>query len=74
MYEFYIQKRFVARKFRTRLPSHCTDEQKELHGNCSIDHVKNEIVILKYQSAEFKEQHESVDNIMLQKLEKNVSG
>ena len=41
----------------------------DLYGNCSIDRVKNEIIILKNRSAEFMEQHESIDNIMLQKLE-----
>ena len=46
LYEFYMQKRFVPKKFRTKLPRHCTEREIELHGNSAMDRVKNEIIIL----------------------------
>ena len=67
LYEFYMQKRFVSRKFQTKLPGHCTERKIELHGNSAMDQVKNEI-ILKNRASEFKTQHEEIDNNVLQKI------
>ena len=69
LYEFCIQKRFVPRQFRTKLPGHCTEREIELHGNSAMDRVKNEIIILKNRASEFKTQHEEIDNSVLQKIE-----
>ena len=67
--EFHVQKRFVPRKFRTKLPGHRTEREIELHGNSAMDQVKNEIIILKNRASEFKTQHEGIDNNVLQKIE-----
>ena len=67
--EFYMQKRFVPRKFRTKLPGHCTEREIEPHENSAMDRVKNEIIILKNRASEFKTQHEEIDNNVLQKIE-----
>ena len=69
LYEFYMQKRFVPKKFRTKLPGHCTEMEIELHGNSAMDRVNNEIIILKNRASEFKTQHEEIDNDVLQKIE-----
>ena len=64
-----MQKRFVPRKFRTKLPGHCTEREIELQGNSATDRVKNEIIIFKSRASEFKTQHEEIDNNVLQKIE-----
>ena len=69
LYEFYMQKRFVPKRFRTKLPEHCTERKIKLHGNSAMDRVKNEIVLLKNRASEFKTQHEEIDNNVLQKIE-----
>ena len=69
LYEFYMQKRFVPEKFRTKLPGHCTEREIEMHRNSAMDRVKNEIIILKNRASEFKTQHEEIDNNVLQKIE-----
>ena len=56
LYEIYLEKNFVPRKFRTKLPNSYTEKEKELLGNLAIDKVKHEIIILKNRSSEFKEQ------------------
>ena len=66
---FTCSKRFVPSKVRTKLPGHCTEKEKELHGNSTIDRVKNEIIILENRASEFKTQHEEIDNNVLQKIE-----
>ena len=55
LYEIYLEKNFVPRKFRTKLPDNCTEREKQLLRNLAIDRVKHEIIILKNRSSEFKD-------------------
>ena len=68
LYEIYLEKNFVPRKFRTKLPNSYTEKEKELLGNLAIDKVKHEIIILKNRSTEFKEQYEAIDTKILMKI------
>ena len=69
LYEVYVEKNFVPRKFRTELPDNCTEREKQLLGNL----VKHEIIILKNRSSEFKEKYESLDEKFLEKIQEETS-
>ena len=73
LYEIYLEKNFVPRKFRTKLPDNCTEREKQLLGNLAIDRVKHEIIILKNRSSEFKEKYESKDEQLLEKIQEETS-
>ena len=73
LYEIYLEKNFVPRKFRTKLPDNCTERKKQLLGNLVIDRVKHEIIILKNKSSEFKEKYESIDEKLLEKIQDETS-
>ena len=73
LYEIYLEKNFVPRKFRTKLPNSYTEKEKELLGNLAIDKVKHEIIILKNRSSEFKEQYEAIDTKILMKIHEETA-
>ena len=73
LYEIYLEKNFVPRKFKTKLLNSHTEKEKELLGNLAIDKVKHEIIILKNRSSEFKEQYEAIDTKILMKIREETA-
>ena len=73
LYEIYLEKNYLLRKFKTKLPNSYTEKEKELPGSLIIDKVKHEIIILKNRSSEFKEYCEAIDTTIFMKIREETA-